>query len=127
MNFFEELKRRNVFRVGVAYTVAAWVLLQVADLVLDNINAPDWVIQAMMMVVALGFFAAQRPTFMDLMATSFPITCIQGSERWHSFWPLLPCDMNTLQSRTGLKPLKTLGRIIQAAWPGSINGVKLKT
>ena len=58
MNFFEELKRRNVFRAGIAYTVAAWVLLQVADLVLDNINAPDWVIQAMMLVFALGFFAA---------------------------------------------------------------------
>ena len=36
MSFFEELKRRNVFRVGVAYGVAAWVILQVADLVLDD-------------------------------------------------------------------------------------------
>ncbi len=43
--FFAELKRRNVFRVAVAYLVAAWLLLQVADIVLDNINAPDWVIQ----------------------------------------------------------------------------------
>jgi TolB-like protein/Tfp pilus assembly protein PilF len=58
MSFFEELKRRNVFRVGIAYGVAAWVLLQVADLVLENINAPDWVIQAMMMMVGLGFIAA---------------------------------------------------------------------
>ena len=32
MSFFEELKRRNVFRVGVAYGVAAWVILQVADM-----------------------------------------------------------------------------------------------
>jgi TolB-like protein/Tfp pilus assembly protein PilF len=53
MSFFEELKRRNVFRVGIAYGVAAWVLLQVADLVLENINAPDWVIQAMMLMVGL--------------------------------------------------------------------------
>jgi TolB-like protein len=58
MSFFEELKRRNVFRVGVAYGVAAWVLLQVADLVLENIRAPEWVIQAMMLVVLLGFVAA---------------------------------------------------------------------
>ncbi|MGI9290956.1 MAG: tetratricopeptide repeat protein, partial [Gammaproteobacteria bacterium] len=58
MSFFEELKRRNVFRVGVAYGVAAWVLLQVADLVLENIDAPGWVIQAMMLMVALGFIAA---------------------------------------------------------------------
>ncbi|MDH4020498.1 MAG: tetratricopeptide repeat protein [Xanthomonadales bacterium] len=58
MSLFEELKRRNVFRVGIAYGVAAWVLLQVADLVLENINAPDWVIQAMMLMVGLGFIAA---------------------------------------------------------------------
>ena len=58
MSLFEELKRRNVFRVGVAYIVASWVLLQVAELVLDAINAPDWVIQAMLMFVVLGFIAA---------------------------------------------------------------------
>ena len=37
LSFFEELKRRNVFRVGIAHGVSAWVLLQFADLVLDNI------------------------------------------------------------------------------------------
>jgi len=58
MSLFEELKRRNVFRVAVAYIVAAWVVLQVADLVLDAIHAPDWVIQAMLMFVVLGFLAA---------------------------------------------------------------------
>lgn len=58
MSFFEELKRRNVFRVGVAYIVAAWVLLQVADLVLDAIHAPDWVLQALLALSLLGFIAA---------------------------------------------------------------------
>lgn len=58
MSIYTELKRRNVFRVGIAYAVASWVLLQVSDLVLENINAPEWVIQAMMLVVALGFIAA---------------------------------------------------------------------
>jgi TolB-like protein len=58
MSFFAELRRRNVFRVAIAYVVAAWVLLQVADLVLDNIEAPDWVMQVLMLVVALGFVAA---------------------------------------------------------------------
>ncbi len=58
MSFFEELKRRNVVRVGAAYGIAAWVILQVADLVLENIEAPPWVIQAMMLVVGLGFIAA---------------------------------------------------------------------
>jgi len=55
MNFFSELKRRNVFRVGIAYAVAAWVLLQVVDLVLENIAAPDWVMKVFMLAVAIGF------------------------------------------------------------------------
>jgi len=55
LSLFEELKRRNVFRVGIAYLITAWLLLQVVDLVLENINAPDWVIQAFMLALAVGF------------------------------------------------------------------------
>lgn len=55
MSFFSELKRRNVFKVGLAYAVSAWVLLQVVDLVLENIAAPDWVIQVFMLALAIGF------------------------------------------------------------------------
>jgi len=55
MSFFTELQRRNVFRVGIAYAVAAWVLLQVVDLVLENIAAPDWVMKVVMLGVAVGF------------------------------------------------------------------------
>jgi TolB-like protein/Tfp pilus assembly protein PilF len=54
MSLITELSRRNVFRVGVAYVIGAWVLAQVADLVLDNIEAPDWVMQAIMLVLAIG-------------------------------------------------------------------------
>ncbi len=55
MSFFSELKRRNVFRVGIGYAVAGWVLLQVVDLVLENIVAPDWVMKVFMLAVAIGF------------------------------------------------------------------------
>ena len=44
-----------MFRVGVAYVIAAWVLLQFADLVLGNIDAPGWVIKAFMLALAIGF------------------------------------------------------------------------
>jgi TolB-like protein/Tfp pilus assembly protein PilF len=54
MSFIAELKRRNVFRVGIAYVICAWVIAQVADLVLENIEAPDWVMQAIMLVLAIG-------------------------------------------------------------------------
>ncbi len=55
MSFFEELKRRNVFRVGIAYAISAWVLLQVVDLVLENITAPGWIMQVFMLALAIGF------------------------------------------------------------------------
>ncbi len=51
---FDELKRRNVIRVAVAYLVAGWLVLQVADIVLDAIQAPDWVMQVFLLVIALG-------------------------------------------------------------------------
>jgi len=55
MSFFDELKRRNVFRVAIGYIITAWLLLQVVDLVLENINAPDWVMQVFMLALAIGF------------------------------------------------------------------------
>ena len=55
MSFFEELKRRNVFRVVIGYTITAWLLLQFIDLVLENVNAPDWVMQVFMLALAIGF------------------------------------------------------------------------
>ena len=55
MSFFEELKRRNVFRVAIGYVITAWLLLQAVDLVLENINAPDWIMQVFMLALAVGF------------------------------------------------------------------------
>ena len=54
-NFIDELKRRSVFRVGIVYLVVAWLVLQLTDLVFENMNAPDWVMQAIMLVIAVGF------------------------------------------------------------------------
>jgi TolB-like protein/cytochrome c-type biogenesis protein CcmH/NrfG len=50
----QELKRRNVFRVGVAYVVVAWLILQFTDLVLENVSAPEWVMQVFMLGLAIG-------------------------------------------------------------------------
>lgn len=55
MSFVEELKRRNVFRMGLAYALLAWLLLQVSDVVLNNVAAPDWVFTAIVLVLGLGF------------------------------------------------------------------------
>jgi len=55
MTLFNELRRRNVFRVGAAYVVVCWLLLQVADVLLDNFGAPDWVFKSFTALLALGF------------------------------------------------------------------------
>jgi TolB-like protein/Tfp pilus assembly protein PilF len=53
--FFEELKRRNVFRVAIAYIVVVWLVLQVADVVLPTFRTPEWVMPAFTFLLALGF------------------------------------------------------------------------
>ena len=55
MQILEELQRRNVVRVAIGYIVSSWLLIQVADLVLENIGAPAWVMQTILLVLALGF------------------------------------------------------------------------
>ncbi len=52
-SFFEELKRRNVFRVGVAYVVVAWLIIQVIETVSDPLGLPDWT-EAFFIVVLLA-------------------------------------------------------------------------
>jgi hypothetical protein len=54
-NFFGELKRRNVYKVAVAYAVVAWLLIQIATQVLPFLEIPNWVIRLVIIVLALGF------------------------------------------------------------------------
>jgi len=54
LSFFDELKRRKVFRVVIAYVVGAWVFAQVADLVAGNFLAPVWVMQMIITVLVVG-------------------------------------------------------------------------
>ncbi len=58
MSFFNELKRRNVFRVGIAYTVTAWLLLQVTDIVFPRIGLPDSAVTLVIALLAIGFIPA---------------------------------------------------------------------
>ena len=54
MSLFAELRRRNVFRVAVAYSVTAWLVAQVAELALENFGAPEWVMKTLLLFLALG-------------------------------------------------------------------------
>jgi TolB-like protein len=55
MPFIAELKRRNVFRVGAAYAIVAWLLVEVASVLLPTFEAPAWVMKAFSTLVILGF------------------------------------------------------------------------
>jgi len=54
MNFLAELKRRNVIRVAVAYTVAAWLLAQVFQLAAESFEAPAWVMKMLITALVIG-------------------------------------------------------------------------
>jgi TolB-like protein/Tfp pilus assembly protein PilF len=54
-NFFAELKRRNVYKVAVAYAVVGWLVIQISSTVLPTFHAPEWILQTLLVLVALGF------------------------------------------------------------------------
>ncbi len=54
-NFFAELKRRNVYKVAVAYAVVSWLLIQIATQVSPFFEVPNWAIRLVVLVLVLGF------------------------------------------------------------------------
>src|SRR6266705_2483726 len=54
-NFFGELKRRNVYKVAVAYAVVSWLLIQVATQVFPFFEIPNWSVQLVVLAAAIGF------------------------------------------------------------------------
>jgi adenylate cyclase len=55
MNFFAELKRRNVYKVAVAYAVVAWLLVQIATQVFPFLEIPNWIVRLVIALFAIGF------------------------------------------------------------------------
>ena len=55
MSFWGELGRRNVFKVGAAYAIVAWLLIQAASIFLPTFEAPGWVMRAFSFVLIAGF------------------------------------------------------------------------
>src|SRR5919197_1396301 len=73
-NFFAELKRRNVYKVAVAYAIVGWLLVQIATQVFPFLEIPNWVVRLVISLVAIGFPIAL------IIAWAFEITP-QGIER----------------------------------------------
>src|SRR5881392_3261822 len=55
LNLFSELKRRNVYKVAVAYAIVGWLLVQVATQVFPFLEIPNWAIRLIIALVAIGF------------------------------------------------------------------------
>ncbi len=53
-NFFAELKRRNIYKVAVAYAIVGWLLIQIASTVSPTFHTPEWVLQTLVLLLALG-------------------------------------------------------------------------
>ena len=52
--FWDKLKSRNVIRVAIAYSITAWLLMQIASIVLPAFEAPNWVLKAVIFLLVLG-------------------------------------------------------------------------
>jgi len=55
MSFFEELKRRNVIRMALLYALAAWLIMQVAEVLIGLAKLPEWLGLAILGLLAIGF------------------------------------------------------------------------
>src|SRR5438876_8560973 len=67
-SFFGELKRRNVYKVAIAYAVVAWLLIQIATQVLPFFEIPNWAVRLVVLLLVIGFPVAL------ILAWAFEIT-----------------------------------------------------
>ena len=58
MSLIDELKRRNVFKVAIAYAVAAWLLIQILATTFPILNLPDWSVTLVTVLILIGFLLA---------------------------------------------------------------------
>jgi hypothetical protein len=54
-NFFAELKRRNVYKVAVAYAVVGWLIAQIATQIFPFLEIPNWIVRLVIVLIAIGF------------------------------------------------------------------------
>src|SRR6266478_5385438 len=67
-SFFAELKRRNVYKVAIAYAVVAWLLMQVASQIFPFFEIPNWAVRLVVLLLVIGFPVAM------ILAWAFELT-----------------------------------------------------
>src|ERR1700741_1774858 len=75
-NFFAELKRRNVYKVAVAYAIVGWLILQIATQVFPFFEIPNWAVRLVVLAIVIGFPIAL------VIAWAFELTP-EGIKRTH--------------------------------------------
>jgi adenylate cyclase len=84
-NFFSELKRRNVYKVAVAYIVAGWALSQGIAQVFPVFDVPNWAIRAIVLLIILGFpIAVVFAWFFEITPEGIKRTEVADAARQHS-------------------------------------------
>jgi TolB-like protein/Tfp pilus assembly protein PilF len=100
-NFFSELKRRKVYRVAIAYVVAAWVLAQVATQIGPFLEIPNWGIRLVLLALALGFPVAL------ILSWAFDLTP-QGIIRTDDAAPVVPRALSIPDKSIAVLPFENL-------------------
>lgn len=84
-SFFSELKRRNVFRVGVAYAIVAWLIAQIIDVVNEPLNLPDWFDTVVIVLLGIGFLLAVFLAWVyELTPEGIKVTTPEGPAQYHT-------------------------------------------
>jgi len=94
LSFFNELKRRNVFKVGIGYVLIAWLVAQVLQLVFESFGTPDWVIKTVLVLLATGF------PFALFFAWAYEMTP-EGLKREHELDRSQPLTLQTTRKLKG--------------------------
>jgi hypothetical protein len=90
VSIFNELKRRKVFKVGIAYVFIAWLVAQVLQLVFESFGTPDWAIKTVLVLLAVGFPLAL------FFAWAYEITP-EGIKRDHELDRSQPITLHTIK------------------------------
>jgi hypothetical protein len=96
LSIFNELKRRKVFKVGIAYLFIAWLVAQVLQLVFESFGTPDWAIKTVLVLLAVGFPLAL------FFAWAYEITP-EGLKRDHEVNRSQPITPSTIKKLKGNK------------------------
>jgi len=84
VSLFAELKRRSVFKVGAAYVVVGWIVIEVAATLAPQLNLPDWAPRLITLIVLLGFpIALVLAWALDMTPDGIKVTSGAGNKRFY--------------------------------------------